>query len=63
MTAKAKKEILEIIKYISPEVYNYALILYNDIEYRPDPQPGYTYEYGEKTIVFDKIKLFLELYL
>ena len=31
MTEKAKKEILEIIKHISPEVYNYALILYNDI--------------------------------
>lgn len=55
MTEKAKKEILEIIKHISPEVYNYALILYNDIEHRPDPQPGYEYEYGEKTIVFDNI--------
>ena len=55
MTGKAKKEILDIIRYISPEVYNYAVILYNDIESRPDPQPGDRFDYGEKVIVFDKI--------
>lgn len=57
MSNKDKANILDVIKYISPEVYNYALILYNDIEHRPDPQKGDIYEYGEKHIVFENVML------
>lgn len=57
MTNKDKANVLDVIKYISPEIYQYALVLYNDISNRPNPKAGDKYEYGEKVIVFEKVML------
>ena len=55
MTNTEKTGVLDVIKHISPEIYAYALVLYNDIKNRPAPQPGDKYEYGESIIVFEKL--------